>query len=282
MKNLLKTLFKLPIYRNAFISGAAVVLCVQTAINFQVPYNEQLWAVLWVAFWGTVFTYNLCSFYELGDHSAKYRFVKKYRTIYRRGTYAALLIPVFVLPWLSVFQIVFLVHLAVISFFYTVPISLQLPSGKAFKVPALREISFLKTLLVGYVWASVTVIFPLLDAELWITDPVILGYFLAQLLFVTAITLPFDFRDISYDKSRSVATLANTFGVKTNKVISLGMLSIATFLLWNTPFLGEKVTYGLAMLAVLRSSPRRSELFYIGAMDFLLYLPLVMNVLACL
>ncbi len=253
------------------------MLCLQTAANFQVAHSKRLWAVLWIAFWGTIFTYNLCSFYELGDHSAKYRFIKKHRIIYRWGTYAALLMPVFALPWLSVFQIIFLVHLAVISFFYTVPISLQLPSGKALKVPALRAVPFLKTLLVGYVWASVTVIFPLLYDQLWITDHSIQIYFFAQILFVTAVTLPFDFRDIDYDKSRSVATPANTFGVIANKLLSFGMLGIAIVLLWEMPLLAEKITYGLAVIAVLWSSPRRSELFYIGVIDFLLYMPFILT-----
>lgn len=72
----------------------------------------------------------------------------------------------------------------------------------------LRDIPFFKVFLVALIWAMVSVYLPieLLDLE-WTTK--ITNRFVANILLIIGITLPYDIRDIPVDESK---TFANTIG----------------------------------------------------------------------
>ena len=91
----------------------------------------------------------------------------------------------------------------------------------------LRLISGLKVYLIALVWSGVTVILPIVNngfdfnADVGIT-------FCQRFIFVLALMLPFEIRDLQYD-SLKLATIPQKIGAKNTKV--MGVLLLIVFLL---------------------------------------------------
>ena len=80
----------------------------------------------------------------------------------------------------------------------------------------LRDVPFLKLVLIGTVVSFVTVTLPYLSAydvqSLKSTKHLLL--FAGRVFFILAITIPFDIRDMNYDGKFGLKTLPLTMGVK--------------------------------------------------------------------
>ena len=87
----------------------------------------------------------------------------------------------------------------------------------------LRNLPGVKLLLISITWAGVTVLFPIevsglgLDGQVWIV-------FAQRLLFVMAITIPFDIRDLQLDDPE-LGTLPQSIGVLNSKLAALAALA---------------------------------------------------------
>ena len=87
-------------------------------------------------------------------------------------------------------------------------------------------IAFVKLFLIAISWAAVTVIIPLVQHQIHIGSTEII-LFVQRFLFVAAITIPFDIRDVTYDKEE-LKTLPQAIGVPKSKW--LGILFLMLFL----------------------------------------------------
>jgi len=87
-------------------------------------------------------------------------------------------------------------------------------------------LAFLKLFLIAVSWAGVTVLIPLLHYNIAIEQSEAL-IFIQRFLFVLVITLPFDIRDLNYDKD-TLRTLPQVFGIQQTKRI--GLLFLMLFL----------------------------------------------------
>ena len=94
----------------------------------------------------------------------------------------------------------------------------------------LRDIPYLKIFLVSAVWAFVTVFLPFLAHDpFWTpTLPEWLTTF-QRFIFIFAITLPFDIRDLEHDRSNQVKTIASYLGVDAVKTVSRILLALVAF-----------------------------------------------------
>ncbi len=184
-------------------------------------------SLLWVIFFATLLTYNLFIFwYEKKQGFPFFMLQKgeKMGKIILLSSTCALSGLVFLM---SANQLLFLIHLGFLSIFYTLP----LPLSSRWAIPPLRKIPYLKIFIVAYVWASSTVIFPTLEENLWIDDPIILQLFFQRLLWIFAITLPFDLRDADSDSQQSLPTLAQHLGKK--RVSFLVFFLFSFLILWE-------------------------------------------------
>ncbi|MCK4561903.1 MAG: hypothetical protein KAT78_03285 [Flavobacteriaceae bacterium] len=77
----------------------------------------------------------------------------------------------------------------------------------------------LKLFLIIITWAGVTVLLPLKNAEIQFSNDVWL-IFIQRVLFLFAITIPFDIRDLDFDNPE-IKTLPQTLGVKKSKIIGV-------------------------------------------------------------
>jgi len=126
----------------------------------------------------------------------------------------------------------------------------------------LRNLPVVKIFIIAISWAGITVLFPLIQYDLFNDE--ILWLFLRRFLFVVVLTLPFDIRDVLYD-SKSLMTLPIWLGVKKAKILGLVFLmlflvielfSIKTNHLWIDVF----ITVCLGSL-LLKSSTDQHKYF---------------------
>lgn len=113
-----------------------------------------------------------------------------------------------------------LMPLALISLTYSLPI---LPTTNGWK--RLRDIPGIKIYVIALVVVLTTSTIPLITQQVDRTDIVYLG--LQRLLFIIAITIPFDIRDINLDKKWNLKTIPLLLG--TNRA-----LDISTYLLYGS------------------------------------------------
>jgi 4-hydroxybenzoate polyprenyltransferase len=96
----------------------------------------------------------------------------------------------------------------------------------------------LKIFVIAFVWATVTVILPVLsgDTEAF-TSINFLIEFVQRLVFVVALTLPFDIRDIRFD-THQLGTIPQMIGIKQSRILGVVMLTLVVlFEFLKTPLL---------------------------------------------
>lgn len=111
----------------------------------------------------------------------------------------------------------FLVPFFLLSLFYVLPLSS--------KISGFRQIPGLKLIIIAFTWASVSVLFPLIALNLLESEDVWI-VFIQRLLFIIAITIPFDIRDVRLDLP-DLKTLPQLVGVGNSK--GLAILFIVVF-----------------------------------------------------
>ncbi len=205
-KSILKQLLDLYIFGNIHV--AIAVFCLTKLTLFEVGISDNT-APLFV-FFATIFSYNVIRFLRVGDIKSWFNLWFKENKIF---LYGITFIATFFLVYF-VFKIHFKALLVMFPFMmftllYTFPI----------KNFSLREKSGLKLFLIAISWAGITVLFPLkqnyiqISPEDWLT-------FLHRFLFIFAITIPFDIRDLNYD-AISMNTLPQRYGVVKSKQLAI-------------------------------------------------------------
>ncbi len=184
-----------------------------TEIYFDLTYNETL---NYFIFFGTITGYNF----------VKYAGVAKLH--HRSLTDALKSIQIF-----SFFSFLVMCYygcfLPAKTLFIVIPFSLTtilyaVPFLSGFQ-KNLRTLSYLKIIVVAFVWCGVTVLIPVFDSQKGIEVTII---FLAiqRFLIVTVLILPFDIRDVKYD-SLSLQTIPKKIGVRKTKRLGLGLIIIS-------------------------------------------------------
>jgi len=137
-----------------------------------------------------------------------------------------------------------------VLFPFVLATSLYISPFKIWKLN-LRDVPGLKLFLISFTWAGITVLFPIVQNELEISKNIVL-LFLERFLFVLAITIPFDIRDIDYD-SPKIFTLPQVLGIRKSKII--GVISVFLFLMIGYYRLGEFDTsfFVIFIVAILSS-----------------------------
>lgn len=148
----------------------------------------------------------------------------------------------------------------------------------------LRDFPYIKVFLIAIIWSWFTS-FVLLEHFSNLSTAVIFSYGVERFLFVLAITLPFDIRDIEIDRLDGTETIPGRLGINSAKRIALiSLLAAAGFLviLHNNGvlevnyLLSAFITYFLAGLLIWRSSPNNHDYYYTGLMDGLMIINYVL------
>ena len=95
-------------------------------------------------------------------------------------------------------------------------------------------------------------------------------------MFILAITIPFDIRDLQIDKQQGVKTLPYALGIGKVRIVSLvalGLATILTFYLWyqhqlSTPILlAYLITYGFTSYLISLAGEDNSDYYFSGWLD---------------
>ena len=128
----------------------------------------------------------------------------------------------------------------------------------------LREVSYLKIIVVALVWAGFTVLIPLVDADKEITLNVFL-LILQRFLIVVVLILPFDIRDVMYD-AISLQTIPKKIGIEKTKKLGLMLLIFSLVLeyfvsslqILKTPFI---IFFFLLIIFLMRAKTDQTKYY---------------------
>ncbi|MBC5775825.1 hypothetical protein H8S95_17250 [Pontibacter sp. KCTC 32443] len=257
------------LYSSIFISFCAFALTIETYKLARLPVSIPMAVFVFLA---TLFTYNLSSVQSIlrrkkpalqPDTTWWQRHKKKLAIV---GLVSiALAVAVYFYFDLRL-NIWFVLHLAIISIGYTIPIMYRKKS-----VQPLRRVPLLKVFLIAYVWAVVTALFPLIDADIYVLDLGALQLFLRRFLFILALALLFDIRDYTYDRHTNTLTVPGLIGVRYTKLLSLGLLLLYAVVVSITEGGGIETALLLATaaaaLVVIFSSELKPRIYFLLLAD---------------
>ena len=133
----------------------------------------------------------------------------------------------------------------------------------------LRKVPFMKIFVISIVWTIGTTVLLVLENNLIFSEDVILNI-IARFLFVFAITIPFDIRDIKYDTGKLI-TLPLVFGIKRTQHLAFLALTICGIIhinqfLFNTLdlycLLALILLYFISIIFVANSNQKRDDLYF--------------------
>ena len=151
----------------------------------------------------------------------------------------------------------------------------------------LRKIPFSKIFIISFVWTVSTMLLLVLENNIPISQNIVL-HLLSRFLFVFAITIPFDIRDLKYD-TQNLQTIPLFFGTKKARfmaVISVFICAIIAILQYfentviSSNLLALILLYFVASIFIVKSDENKSEMyfsFWIESLSILAYLFLIIS-----
>jgi len=254
------------VYSNIFVALCAVAMTVTTQLSEALPIS---WSVLALVFTSTIAVYNLdrllgSSLEDALARSRRHQWVREHR----KGLWALT-----VLSGLSSFGLLFVLDplilagvlpLALISAAYMVPVR-----GKR-----LKNVPGMKTGFIAGVWALVTAGLPLLVAGYGLIDALFEWVVLERFLFIFAITVPFEIRDVESDRESEIVSIVHLLGIRGSKalaVVFLAAFTVSTVLRFGPAAPWLAVAFGVSVVTtsplIAHSHPDRSDYFYSVVMD---------------
>jgi hypothetical protein len=252
------------LYSNIFIAISAVAMSLETLVL--IGEEGYFWVLQGEVFAATLCIYamhRLVSLRRLREELLNERF-RTIRTLQRLIWVVlafSIIMGAVLFWWLKFNTQLALVLPAILSLGYVLPF---------WKNKRLRDFHFLKIFLIAGVWAYVTVLLPLMEAEKPI-DLLLFLHFSERALFIFAITLPFDIRDWEIEKASGVQTIPSRIGVPATV-----NLSLACLLLWvglccwlYAPIAAGLLTVVALLTAILVWGSRRPQpdYYFTGFLD---------------
>jgi hypothetical protein len=268
----LKPIIDLVLYGNFWIALCAVAMTVQTQFLLS---GEISWTpYLALVGFSTLMIYAIHRYIGLKKvriftDTGRYSVIEKFKK--HILFYAAIggIGAVICFFYLSLKMQIALVLPGIISLGYVIPIL----GGKR----RLRDLNHLKIYLIAIVWAWITVILPVLDAgKLGIDNSTTILLFLERMLFIFAITLPFDIRDLKVDGHTGVETIPSQIGIsKTKKLASIVLfvvlvMAAINFFLDNTSmstFIAMAMSCATTNQLIQKCDTVRNDYYFTGLID---------------
>jgi 4-hydroxybenzoate polyprenyltransferase len=286
MKKLLKSVFDFLLFSNVFMSLCAVA---QGLVTFYLIGSKPLYTILALLFISTIGIYNFSILLTKPKNPEKSSLVRV-RWFFAHHRLMVTLTIVSILSLVPLFFLIstesrlLLIFLGAISFCYSLPL-FTLADQKF----GLRNIPGLKQFLITLVWTMSTVLLPILEAQnmhltnISLRDTTIL--LAKRFLFIAALTVPFDIRDLFEDRESGLKTIPVVIGEKRAYLFCQFLLAGYIVLLFlyknngfNTDFFALTLTAFLAGWLIFKSKWKRNEYYYFFYLDGVLILQYVMLV----
>lgn len=275
LKRLGSSILDFLLFSNLFIAVCAVAQGLVTYHLLKTEPNQHILAFL---FFSTLLIYNLAVLLAKPKHPQQSPF-KRVRWIFahHRLTISTTLISALCLIPLGLLYLSFeaqllMLFVGLLAVAYNIPF-LTLNGKKI----GLRNIPGIKLFLIGLVWASSCVLLPIVEMEslqkvqIPLSETVLLVA--KRFLFICAITVPFDIRDLYQDKLYELKTIPVMLGEKKAWIFCQVLLAIYLLLLvlftqgFNIDVAGLAATVFLTGWLIFKSDIKRNEYFYFFYLD---------------
>ena len=231
--NLFRGISDFIIYSNLYVALPVSGLAMSTFILNNIPFS---WPIISVIYFSTLSLYNIHRLVGIKAIEKEYLRERHQWSLEHQLLVKLIILIALLSLCLSLYSLEFqqLIHLLVpgfIAFGYTIPIY-----RKNGQIRRFRDIPFIKIILVSLTVAYITVIFPLsyyqpLEMIFKKENLVLLS---SRILFVFAITIPFDIRDLKFDLPGKINTLPMVFGIDRAKQIGLfALLLFSALSMWQ-------------------------------------------------
>jgi len=147
----------------------------------------------------------------------------------------------------------------------------------------LRDMGWIKIILIGWSWAWLTALLPALYIQ---HEPVFISVLMGigRMLFIIAITIPFEIRDITIDGSVGLTTVPVYFGMEKTIRWGIYLCLFLIVLVTINSFHYRDAAYGIAMslisvvtIWILKKSQHETDdYFFSGLTDGTMIMVLVM------
>ncbi|MBV5314474.1 MAG: UbiA family prenyltransferase [Prolixibacteraceae bacterium] len=215
------------IHSNIYISLASLLLTVSAQIQLGMP--PQWHPYLFLIFFATLFEYNLHRLITVLTNnealkSDKHRWVRENRKMFYMLVFISVAGFITAAGMAKKEVLLAFLPLGIITLFYSVPVS-----GNRRHLLRLREIPYLKIVLIAAVWSASTVLLPVIQTDEKFNSAQVILLLVERFFFIVAITIPFDIRDMEADRHSGLKTLPMILGEKNAR--SLSYLSLILFFL---------------------------------------------------
>ncbi|WP_293298445.1 hypothetical protein [Pedobacter sp. UBA4863] len=287
LKKLGLTILDFLLFSNLFIAVCAVA---QALVTYHLLNAQPSNYVLAFVFCSTLLVYNLSMLLSKPKEPQKSPF-KRVRWIFshHRLTISITLIAILCIIPLGLLYLSFeakllMAFIGIISIAYNLPF-LSINNKKI----GLRNIPGIKLFLISFVWAISCVLLPIVELEsthqivVPLSETVLL--IAKRFLFICAITVPFDIRDLFQDKLYELKTIPVMLGEKKAWIFCQALLVAYLVLLIlftqtiNIDVIGIGLTILLTGWLIFKSNIKRNEYYYFFYLDgtmLLQYLILVL------
>jgi len=266
-------LIKILINSNLYISFAAVFLTIETQV--QLGMKPQWYPYLFIIFFATLFEYNLHRFITVitnkeALNSDKHKWVRENLNGFYLLVFTSLVGFICVAFLAKKEVLITLAPIAILTLFYSIPVF-----GNKKSIFRLREIPYLKIFLIAFVWASLTILLPIIQSNITFNRVHMIIMLVERFFFVFAITIPFDIRDIEADKQAGLKTIPILFNENTSNAIanlslfSFFLISFFHYQLQNCWFIigALSVSTLTTFLFLNENKFRKLTYFYYGILD---------------
>jgi len=283
MRKLWYQFLDLILFSNVFMSLCAVA---QALVTFKLIGCGPYYPLLALLFSSTLFIYNICLFLTKPSNPTNSpllpkRWFFKHPRLMTSLTLISAMVLMFMYLLLSFKSEVLLAGLGILSIGYTLPIFSK--NGQRF---GLRNVPGIKSILIALVWTMSCVMLPIFEAErthhLVISNTNILLLISKRFLFIVALTIPFDIRDLFDDARNGMKTIPVILGEKGAYLFCQVLLVVHLILLFvfkngfDLDFLALGSTTVLMGWLIFRSKWEKNEYYYFFYMDGVLILQYVL------
>ena len=266
----MKLFFRFLVFSNIWVAFCVFALAMSSELLLETTSHH----ISQFVFFATVFTYNFQRVVRIekgADHDRKQWLVENKRFIHTLILLGGIMSGYYFFQFQTPTQIV-IVFLGVLSLLYPF---------------VLRKIPFIKIFVISFVWAVSTMLLLVLETRILITQNVVL-HLVSQFLFVFAITIPFDIRDLKHD-AQNLETIPLFFGVQKSKLIGVLALFICVLIavfqsfesgLNTSNLLALILLYFVASIFIRKSDESKGEMyfsFWIESLCILVYFFLIIS-----
>ena len=281
---LIKKIIHFFIFTHLFLAACVTSLVVETyiilfgsVIDLRYPFFLFCSTLVLYSF-HRVYRFNLDAADE--ELAERHKWIKRNKFLYFSISIAALCGVIYsVLFLVSIKIIVYLLPIGLICFAYTVPC---IPSLRGWL--RLRDIGGIKIILICLVLGLTTVLLPIIAYGKFseALHPAVIFIFIRRMLFIFAITIPFDIRDVEFDRSIGTRTIPVMFGIANAKSMALSALllfvvsaAVQYFFYQPAPFpyaFSISVSVLISAFMIIQTNEKRGDIFYSFGMEGMMLL----------